>query len=41
MTANVGVKSFLIFNVVMFDSIDESVLSIKPVTFEYLNTPSN
>ena len=38
---NVGVKSFLIFNVVILDKIELSVASIKPVSFEYLNTPSN
>ena len=38
---NVGVNSFLIFNVVMFDSIDVSVSSIAFETFEYLKTLSN
>ena len=38
---NVGVNSFLIFKVVIFDNIDVSVSSIAFVTFEYLNTLSN
>ena len=38
---NVGVNSFLIFNVVIFDSIDVSVSSIAFETFEYLKTLSN
>ena len=38
---NVGVNSFLIFNVVIFDNIDVSVSSIAFVTFEYLKTLSN
>ena len=38
--AKVGVNSFLIFNVVMFDKIELSTSSIKPVIFEYLKTPS-
>ena len=36
---NVGVNSFLIFNVVIFDTILVSVLSISPTIFEYLKTP--
>ena len=38
---NVGVNSFLIFNVVIFDNIDVSVSSIAFDTFEYLNMLSN
>ena len=38
---NVGVNSFLIFNVVIFDNIDVSVSSIAFVTFEYLKILSN
>ena len=38
---NVGVNSFLIFNVVIFDKIDVSVSSIKPVSFENLTIVSN
>ena len=39
--AIVGVNSFLIFTVVMFDKIELSTSSIKPVNLENLNTPSN
>ena len=38
---NVGVNSFLIFSVVIFDNIDVSVSSIAFDTFEYLKTSSN
>ena len=38
---NVGVNSFLIFNVVIFDKIDVSVSSIAFETFEYLKILSN
>ena len=38
---NVGVNSFLIFNVVIFDKIDVSVSSIAFETFEYLKKLSN
>ena len=38
---NVGVNSFLIFSVVIFDKIDVSVSSIAFDTLEYLNTLSN
>ncbi len=37
----VGVNSFLILIVVIFEIILVSVSSIKDVTLEYLNTPSN
>ena len=38
---NVGVNSFLIFNVVIFDNIAVSVSSMAFVTFEYLKILSN
>ena len=37
----VGVKFFLIFNVVIFDNIDVSESSISCTNCEYLNRPSN
>ena len=37
----IGVNSFLIFKVVILLTIEVSVLSILPITFEYLKTPSN